>query len=205
MKVESIPNHSFKHIWEGYVRKLLLANPEYSIKKKPHFHTVEAVVIKTPKGNVKEEIISYTLFKGILERFLVKSKQCIINGEAINIPHCGMIAAKRIERDFRAQNKSIDWKKTSEAGHTIDENGKKKFNHVFYYLSDEYCRIGWYKPLMTNVENYLFEPTRSSSKTHITNVATTGFKEEFSQALMSDPFLKYKYIFCPIRDYVPNQ
>lgn len=208
MKVTLIPNHSFKHMWLAYIQKLLKENPIYSIKKKSGTTVPVAVVIKTKKGNVQEEIISYATFKGVIERFCIKAKQFIINGESINIPYCGIIAAKRIERDFRAQNKSIDWKRTTEAGYTMVD-GKKKYNKVFYHITNEYCRIGWFKPMVKNTAQggayitvYVFDPTASSSPQQ--ENATIGFKQEFSQAIMKDPFLKFKYIYCPIRDYVPQ-
>lgn len=205
MKVEPIINHSFRHIWEAYVKKLLAENPNYSTRRKKGSMVPQAIVIKTKKGNIQETIIEYDTFKGVIERFCLKARQAIIQGEVINIPHCGVIAAKRIQRDFRAKKKSIDWKRTSDAGFTIDtETGKKKYNHVYYNIADEYCRIGWFKPLVhnSNIDLYVFEPTQSSSNNQETT--TLGFRQEFSQAIIKDQFLKYRYMFCPIRDYVPQ-
>jgi hypothetical protein len=199
MKGKNIPRHTIKHMWLAFVKKAMIDNPTYKV-----FRRAGAIVMLYERvDGSRREIINYELFRGICERFLDKGRQAVIAGEALHIPSMGYIYGKRIERDFRSKKKNVDWKRTTAAGYTI-VNGKRRYNKVFYNLQDEYCRIGWLKPNITvsgNIEYYSFEPTNSGSKTHCEN-PVQGFKEEFSHAIQKDPTLKYKFVYCPIRDYV---
>lgn len=205
MKVKPIPRHTVQHMWAAYVKRILSHNSKSEYWVKYNNGKIHAIYYRTPTGQTKE-FLSYELFRNIIERFMAKAKQAVMNAESIEIPHCGFIAGKRIERDFRSKKKTIDWKRTTAAGYTITQTPEgplKKYNKVYYQLQDEYCRIGWFKPTIVNISIYSFLPTESSSKTHTAN-PTVGFKEEFSHNIMKDQFIKYKYIFCPIRDIVPN-
>lgn len=203
MKVKSIPRHTIQHIWKAYVKNISSNKSDYWTKFKDGFPC--AIYYNTPGGQVKL-FMDYELFRNVCERFLLQARKAIINGESIEIPRCGFIAGKRIERDFRAKKKTIDWKRTVAGGFTmieVDGEMKKKYNKIYYQLKNDYCRIGWIKPTISNITVYSFLPTASSSKSHATN-PTIGFKEAFSQNLVKDQFIKYKYIFCPLRELVPN-
>lgn len=199
MKQEPIARHTLKNIWVAYSKKLIKQNQNYRTTSKEGM--VDSVYFEDSTAT-KIVVMTYEKFRSICERFLLRARKAVINGEAINIPSCGIIGAKRIQRDFRSKKKTVDWIRTTEAGYKILENGKRKYNKVFYQVQDEYLRIGWFKPTITNIEAYVFEPTHSSSKTHFANESTIGFKEDFAKANNADKLLKYRYIFCPIKDYV---
>jgi len=198
MKVKNIPKHTVKHIWQAYVKKLLRDNPQYWAAGRKG--AMQNFYVFEKRNGVIVEVMTYESFRKLVERLFNKAKHHIIQGESFSIPHCGIICAKRIERDFRAKTKTIDWKRTIDSGHTIVD-GKKKYNRVYYVTTDDYCRIGWFKPKkLTNVEVYYFEPTSRSSGDKFTAVG--GFKHEFSGALQKDPLLKYQYLYNPITDLI---
>jgi hypothetical protein len=196
MKVKNIPRHTVKHIWQAYAKHLLKNNPHYwGAPRKgvmPNFYVFE-------KRNGKiVEVMTYESFRKIVERIFNRAKHHIIQGESFRIPGCGLICAKRIERDFRTKKKSVDWKKTVASGHTI-VNGKKKYNRTYYRTESDYCRIGWFRPRRVRfIDVYEFEPTARSSGDSETAVG--GFKSEFSLALSANPLLKYMYLYNPITE-----
>ncbi len=204
MKVKNTPRHVIKDIWLAYVKKLMANVPEgckYKTKREQGF--IYTILYWTPGGK-KGKLIDYRIFSDVIIRFLSKGKQAILRGESFYIPSMGYIAGKRIERDFRAK-KRINWKASRKTGTTTTPEGKIKINKIIYEDGDDYCRIGWFKVNMTNIETYAFEPTHSTSKSHCLNVNTPpniGFKEQFSKALRDDQTLKYRFIFCPIKDYI---
>lgn len=198
MKVKNIERHTVKHIWQSYVKKLLKENTQYWAAGRKGVMN-DFYVFEKKNGKIVE-VMTYESFRKIVERLFNRAKHHIIQGESFGIPHCGLIAAKRIERDFRSKTKSIDWKRTVAAGFTMVD-GKKKYNRVYYMTSNDYCRIAWFKPrILSNSEVYVFEPTARSSGDKFTAVG--GFKFEFSQALERDPLLQYGYIFNPITEII---
>lgn len=197
MRVKNIPRHTIQHIWKAYAKKTLNDHPEYWVKRRLN---MPFYIYKLNQYNETVEVMTYALFRSICEQFLDRAKMAIINGEAVNIPHCGRICAKRIQRDFRSKNKAIDWGKTNEAGYDMVE-GKRKYKKVYLHTTDEYCRIGWFKPFnIPNISIYEFKPTEPGASNR-----SGGFNKEFSDALMAHVALKYRYLFCPLRDYVVEE
>lgn len=193
MKLKNIHRHTVRHMWQAYVKEVINENPEYWTKRK---NGLVHYIYKKDQSNEPEEVLNYDMFRYLVEQFFSRAKLAIINGEAVNIPNVGRICAKRIQRDFRSKNKPIDWGRTNAAGR--DENGKYK--KMYYFTEDEYCRIGFFKMAILNIHVYQFKPTNPG----MTN-REGGFNKEFSRALTNDPLLKYRYLYCPLRDYVVKE
>lgn len=194
MKVENIHRHTVSHIWIAYVKKLLRDNPEYYTKERKGSYVPKYSVYNMVNGKAVC-IIDYERFRYTIVQFLERAKFEIISGNSITIPHCGRIAANRIERDFRSKRKAVDWKKSMESGKN-PETGK--MNKIYYFTNDDYSRIAWFKVShITNITMYEFIPTSSG-----VNNRDGGFKTELSDALKLDPYLKYRYLFSPITEYV---
>jgi len=193
MKVVPVARHTVKHVWKAFVKSQLEQHPKYYTKGQAIFQELEP-------GKVKE-IMDYKTFRGIIERFFDQAKKAIIEGEAVQIPCMGAIAAKRISRDFRKEQKDIDWGRSIAKGSEKLENGRMSPDKLYYYTNDDYCRIAWWKPKIANISVYRFEPTNKSSGTR-EDCKTKGFKTQFSEALDQDPFLKFRYIFGPLRTLV---
>ena len=185
-------------MWKAYVAQLLKDNPDYYTKHKPHAAVPKYYVYKMNNGKKigkKVPIIQYDEFRKIIETFLDKAKTEIIQGNSVTIPHCGRIAAQRIERDFRSKRKPKDWKRTMASGKN-PETGK--YNKVYYFTNDDYSRIAWFKTnYVTNISLYEFVPTASGASNK-----EGGFKTQFSKALETDEFLKYRFLFSPLTEYV---
>jgi hypothetical protein len=197
MKIKNIPRHTVTHMWKAYVKKLLNEHPEYYTKINRNSQVSSFYVYTTIKDSNKKSIgfciIDYSQFRTIVSQFLERTRYEIIHGNSVSIPGCGRIAATRIERDFRSKRKMKDWKKTMASGKNAETG---KYNKVYYYTNDDYCRIGWFKTsYITNITMYEFIPTQSG-------MCGPGFKEEFSKAIDADPFLKYRFIFSPLTTYI---
>lgn len=194
MKVKNIHRHTVSHMWIAYVKKLLRDNPTYYTKHRKGSYVPKFFIYDMVNGK-KINIIDYGKFRDVIVQFLERAKFEIISGNAITIPHCGRITANRIERDFRSKRKAVDWKKSMESGKN-SETGK--MNKIYYFTNDDYSRIAWFKVShITNITMYEFIPTKSGESDR-----EGGFKTELSDALKLDPYLKYRYLFSPITEYV---
>lgn len=204
MKI-NIKTHCVKHIWIAYAKRLLASEPKGALhsrsrNKIPHYFVFRWEYGTDANGNKcrrKIIIASYERFRKIVEHFFDRAKTTIIQGEAIKINQCGRICAKRVERDFRRKGqKKIDWKKTMESGTFFDPAiGKNRYRKVFFLKNDFWCRIGWWKPGIKGQNAYEFKAAARNS------AGTSGFKYEFSQALLNDRMLEFRYLFQPIRYY----
>lgn len=196
MKINNIARHTVTHMWKAYVKKLLTEHPDYYPKHKKDSGVASFYIYTTVKDSNKKPIgfcvIDYNQFRTIITQFLERGKQEIISGKSISIPNCGRIAAIRVERDFRAKKKMKDWKKTMASG---KDPVTGKYNKVYYFTNDDYCRIAWFKTDANNVTIYEFIPTASG-------MCGDGFRTEFSKAIEKDVFLKYRFIFAPLSNYI---
>lgn len=198
MKVKNINRHTVLHMWSKFVKVQLKLHPSYYKKHNPSSRARPYYLYNTTADGSWEEVMNYDKFRHIIEQFLSRAKEEVIQGNAISIPHCGRICAERIERDFRSKNIPVNWKKTMEGGKIMNDRGKMIYKQFVYFTDDEYCRIAWFKPgHIENIRMYEFIPTNSGESNR-----EGGFKTEFSASLTLDPFLKYRYLYCPITDYV---
>lgn len=217
MTSKRITTHVVKHIWEAYAKKYLIEHPEcYGVQhnKIRNFYIYKngtkksKVTVNYPSRKQmffshshQGLVISYEIFRKVIEEFLGKAKTAIINGDAVHFTHIGYICAKRVERDFRKKNQRIiDWGKTRKQEKVWnDEAGKEVFPRYIYYSDDDWCRIAWIKPGIKGETAYEFDPAAPNSK------GTKGFRKEFSQAVKADPLLKYKYLYAPIKDFAQQE
>lgn len=170
-----------KDIYVSYARKLLQENPDYvgfynAANKLKNYR-----ICQRSSGDLIE-IITYPLFKRILEEYFTAAKEAIINGHEFNLKNnLGCIAARRVERNYA--NKSVNWVETNKQ--PKKENGKA--SKIIYHLDEDWCRIGWEKRTsFVALKDYKFVPAPSDGR-------GGGFVTEFSRALSHDPLLKFKY------------
>ena len=185
-------------MWQKYVKDILATNPDYWTRFE---HYISNFAIYRKANNRVEEVMSYKRFKNIILSYFNRAKKAIIKGEAVNMQSgVGKICARRVERDFRKpKQRTIDWAKTRKQPLVFDETTQKmKYANVIYNTDDEWCRIGWHKAhRLVNEQVYEFKPSKSGN-------GSIGFANEFSKALITDPLLKYRYLYYPVTNYVPK-
>jgi len=182
-----------KHIYNAYVDKLLAANPQWWVKANKSLKMTKGYVYGLEKGKPVLKM-SWQLWKEIVTSYYHKAKDAIIQGETLKLGSgLGNILAIRVERTF--SNKVVDWGATYKLN-LRDEKGMLK--RVFY-TDDDYCRIKWQKfGMVPNEKNYKFNPASKHTDTG------KGFKQEFVQALLANPMLKYKYKFTNAKPPICN-
>lgn len=204
MKTQPVKTHTIIHIWAAYAAKLLAKNPSYYTRVHNNC-SHDSVVYYNDENGKRIEVMSYTRFRRIIEHYFNKAKERIINGEAVSINQCGKICAKRVERDFRQVAKGkkklpINWAETTKQPLVYsEEKGRMVYSRIIRHTDDDYCRIGWFKPGITNESVYEFLPADANSP------LKSAFKPEFIRALNRDPMLKYRFLFCPVKIYSKNK
>lgn len=196
MKVKNIETHSLRHIWLAYVVKTLAANPTYRRVDKGKEHAYSQIAIQKLHGEHWIQVIDYARFKKISEHLMNSAKTAIIKGEALALPHCGKVFITRIQRDFRSKKKQVDWARSMKKNTEFDENGKRIYKKLVYFVSDDYLRVAWTRAEIPNQSWYEFSPAAGDL------IRQAGFKFELAQANKKDPFLKYQYLFAPLKDIV---
>lgn len=172
-------------LYKEYARLVLKENPEYwGGYSKPH--KMSNYWVFRREGHKVIEVISYPVFRRVLEEYFTAAKLVIIEGGELNLGNnLGVIAARRVERNHK--NKVINYQATA----LQPKNAQGKPEKIVYYTDDDWCRIGWRKSgKVRNHKFYKFEPTPDDGR-------GGGFRAEFSRALMLNPLLKYKYRYYP--------
>lgn len=184
-------------MWLAFVKVKLAENPEWWTKYSYSYRWANFSLWKLYNGR-PVEVMNYTRFNAVIRSYFNRAKKAIINGEAVNMnASVGKICARRVERDFRKpKQNSINWFRTKKQPLVWNEKEQKmKYANVIYNGGDEWCRIGWHRTKsITNESVYEFKPTAPSSN------KLWGFQLEFSNALIADPLLKYRYLYFPV-DY----
>ena len=186
-----------KHIWRQYSFNILAANPTWIGMRKPS-NEIENYFIYNKEYDLSNklkivEVFSYPRFRAIIELYFKKAKEAIINGECVNMTSgVGKIAVRRIERNHK--NKSINYAKTKlQPKVWCPVRNKEVYAKIIYFTEDNYCRIGWHKfGKIKNESTYEFVPSKMSK-------GGTGFGQQLSKALNSNPLLKYRYIYYPLK------
>jgi len=211
MKVEGIKVHTIKHMWEAYSKKIVEANPDCITVYQNNIHNFYIFKPKTrskiittvfpSRTSYRREysmdglIFSYEMFRKIIDDYFMKARKEIVEGNALRLNTMGVICGKRVERDYRkSKQRMINWQKTKLQPLVYDEAlGRDRYEKKIYFTGDDWCRIAWCKTVpVTNMTVYEFTPTSSTSGQR------NGFKSQFTDALASNPLLKYQYLFEPI-------
>lgn len=156
--------------------------------------------VKMPSGATKVvEVMNYRRWKQVVTTYFEAAKRRIIfEGAILSLGHLGRIWPKRIERDFTKPR--TNWIATMRQPKVLRE-GKLVPERIIYYTEEDYIRIGWRKNNhYTNEAVYEFKPTNNDGV-----YGALGFSQEFSRANMSDPMLKFKYEYFPLKDRSPRE
>lgn len=125
-------------------------------------------------------IMSYIMFRYILETYLKYGADAIIEGHRFDLfGNLGYLFAARIERSFKISKINVYA--------TLEKRKEDPTHPVVYYTSPDYCRIKWHKKYRTRNE---------SVYTFIT--AKTKLRKDFSDSIKNNPVLERNYKFYPI-------
>lgn len=163
-------------IYRWYVQEQLKANPSYYTAY-DKLLSIKGILLLLKRGKKNEEIIvmSYTIFRSIIEKCNKLIVQTLIKGEPFYFgKSLGHIQGSRIERNF--SKKRMNYAETNKLR---KETGD--LNVIVYHTSDSYCRIAWKKvQTLRNSSIYELKPAK-------------GFRASFSEALVKDPLLQYAF------------
>lgn len=137
------------------------------------------------------EVMNYHRWLAIMETYFLAAREYIIGGEALNLCNwLGQIEPRHIERNH--ENRQVNFFETMKQPKVVDPvTGKLKAAVTIFFTEDSYPRIAWRKAKkITNERSYEFIPCHGDSKKQ-------GFKQQFSQANMSNPALKHTYPWYP--------
>lgn len=180
-----------REVYMHYADELLAANPEwwgrYSKKRKLKNFWIYRNDLKAGKV---VEVMNYDRWMDVLAGYFMSARTHITHGEPLNLGNdLGRIEGKRVERNFA--NKKINFRATAERPKVMGENGKLRPDIIIFYTDDDWVRISWVKSKhLTNETAYKFVPCAGDKN-------KDGFKEQFSNANMQNPSLKFKYRFHP--------
>jgi hypothetical protein len=193
-----VTNLTVRHIWEAYASKLLTDNPGW--QGKLHNKIRNFYIYRTDEKRGRVLVISYTLFRKVIEVFFTEARKAIIyKGEAVHINECGRILAIRVQRNHAKEKKPINWALTRKQPLVWDEAlNRFRYKKTIYYTNDDYSCISWAKLAVRNSYFYTFEPTRESS-TSQGGSKMPGFRKEFGKALTNNKLLKFKYLYHPLK------
>lgn len=140
------------------------------------------------------EVINYVRWRAIMDAYFLKARDCIIQGEALNIGNfVGRIEPWHIERNHA--NRKIDFHKTKQQPLIEAPDGSMRRERIIYHTADSYVRVGWRKARrLTNEKSYEFKPSRK-------NINGNGFQQIFSIA-NQDETLRLSYPYFP---YIKRQ
>lgn len=195
MRKNKTDTYYLKDIWEAYSFKLLAENPTWvgvNQDKVKNYRIYAKYTDETGKKRI-EEILTYKKFADTMKTFFSLAKLKVVNGGVLKLKgHLGAIAARRVERDH--SKKVVNFNKTNQQEKVwSEEKGKLVPKKVIYFVSDDWCRIGWHKirRWLKNVTVYEFRPAKDLK-------SKQGFNQLLSSALLKNPNIKYKYIFYPL-------
>lgn len=176
-----------KEIWAAYARKLLLANPTLRGKFENKIPNS-----KIYKGNTV--VLTYKVFRETMDVFFNLAKERICQGDTLVFKRSlGSIRARRVERNHA--NPTVNWARTM-AQEKVWNEEKQKFVAAkrIFYTGDDWFRIGWHKPKYPSKEMvvYEFRPTKALKN-------GKGFDQMLTKALRENPYLKYQFIYYPLK------
>lgn len=165
-------------MYRWYLQKQLKKHPDWWLESDRLLRAKGIYNLMKPGG----VHMTYTWFRAILERNNTLAREAVIQGKCYSLSlSVGFLLARRIERDFSKPKMNI-----------IETYKYRKANGgdlKIYHTDEDYCRIAWHKEgYCRNESFYEFLPCRQ-------------MKTDFSKAIKTQPLLKYKFLFFPIRQY----
>ncbi len=175
-KVKDIFTHHVIDMYREYIKKEMDANPNLYLVYDRVLCIKDLHLLCKRNSRGKEEIVmSYTLFRSILEKCNKLIIDALLTGEKFYFGHSlGYIEGSRIERNF--EKKMVNYKATKELQ---EETGNPEL--VVYHTDNTYCRIAW-KKLRTLLNSVFYE-----------FVPTVHFKRQFSTTLTANPTIQFLF------------
>lgn len=210
--LKAVKQHVLSNVWEQYAKEYLVKHPDCFGKSHNKIKNYYIYKEGTKSRSIKTEwanstrsyshtsmaglVTSYEIFRKVIEDWFKRAVAAIIGGELIQITHVGKFCMVRVERDFRKKSQlRVDWGRTKKQDKIWSEEKQKMvYPKLIMHTDDDWCRVRWYKPGVTNDTVYEFVPTEASSG------GKGGFLGKLTEALKFNPQLKFLYLFNPIRD-----
>jgi hypothetical protein len=180
-------NHLVTDIYKAWCAKKLKEDPSLSLVYDHRYRAHELRVLVSGRVKVSNRVVnegvvvmSYLLFRTILEAYNKEAIKLIIEGEALELGNrMGYILAKRRGRNYNRKKINIHATKLAR----IEEPD----HPPIYYTSEDYCMLSWKKPKsITNERVYSF-------------IAAPTLKRAFKKALYENSLLKFTYPFTPYK------
>lgn len=178
-------NHTVVDMYKAWCAQLLKDHPDYYdkydnyTKSGNHWGRIR-VIYKKEKGQ-EIMVMSYTMFRLIIEMYNKYAAEAIIHGRRFDLGSgLGYLFPARIERNFRRLKFDVI--------STMQTRKKIPDHPPIYYLQHDYCMVKWQK---------LYRTKNESVYTFIT--AKQTFRREFSAANKQNPVLKTNYKFIPLQ------
>ena len=168
--------HHVIDMYKEYVRKQLESNSRlYTVYDRVLCIKGLHLLCKKNYQGQEEIVMSYTIFRSILEKCNSLIIQAILTGEKFYFGHSlGYIEGSRIERNF--EKKKVNYKATK-----LLRESSGNPEAVVYHTDNTYCRIAW-KKLRTLANSVVYEFTPAK---HVKNT--------FSTTLTSNPSLQFLF------------
>lgn len=184
-----------RDMYQEYAKFILANDPQcwgkYSQSAKRNNYWIYKTVDRGGKAKVVE-VINYNRWKMMMTAYFESARTRIIeHGEGLSLGgHLGMIQAKRCERNH--ENKQVNFLETSKRPKIWSEEKQTMVPDLVYWVDSDYIRISWKKyKYRTNEKYYEFVPSNGDDR-------KMGFKDQFSQANMTNPLLKFCYQYYPL-------
>lgn len=184
-------NHTVVDMYKAWCARELKEHPDYFEKydnftKSARWCGRIRVIYKKVAGK-EIMVMSYIMFRLIIEMYNKYAAEAIIHGHRLNLgSKLGYLYPARIERNFSRPKIDII---------TTMQTRKKIPDHpMMYHLSPDYCMVKWQKLHMIKNESvYTFITARHS------------FRQSFSEANKKNPILKTNYKFIPLQRHQEQQ
>lgn len=167
-------------MYKAWAAQQVQDNEDYIYKYDYHYAKKGIRVVFCKR--TQKVIMTYLLFRMVLETYNVHAGDALISGEFVSIdPKLGSIQAARIERSYI--NPKVD------VIGTVQARRKDPKHPTVYFVDEDYCRLRWRKARVLKevlLSAYEFIPAKHS------------LRDRFSRALKANSILKFNYVYCPI-------
>lgn len=165
-------------MYKDYIDREMASNPNYYQVNDRVLRVKGVQVLCKKNSRGKEEVVmSYTIFRSIIEKCNKLISDALLVGEKFYFGHSlGYIEGARIERNF--EKKKVNFGETNRMRAQTGDN-----SITIYHTDNSYCRISWQKlRTLSNSNIYEFLPAKK-------------FKNIFSTTLTKNPSLKFLFTF----------